>query len=500
MFPKINHNVEKENLQIQVYGQRLFRSQTLYEYLLEFLLVFISPKGTNSIEKADQGFSFFVPENGENLTYFPSPRIGLKRFIFLNRSEPEKRFKVDKEALKEYRDYLKSNMDISNPNLNADFVLDVIQDLLYGYNAVIGKRSWFAQSLLPVAPELIFCEAMGKKGDRKELKYDKNKSDVDKLFSFNDRAFMARGGEVYYLHIVQGILQAPEYEEKLIQGLKDLVHGIPQLSKIAQYLQEMWLLYHYEEKQDPMSVDNINRIKKEAMWIPENYSLRAKDTVFELNNLLQSELDPFEKIELVGSLIVLQIIRMMCLQATKVLSDKDNQEWLIDLTDDPNGQIRKLAVSSYQKLEENVFRAVHTANLETYKNYINKDEIKIFKDASEDTSKLVRKLGKDIDFLIPPTGKNMRFSLNEKIVKLLVLSLVVPGERVLFSTFLEKCYDHFKIIIGPSEALKHFGNTLDMDLSAFDENADRMQKLLKDCGFLRDLSDATSIVENPFKG
>jgi uncharacterized FlaG/YvyC family protein len=505
LFPEIKEDKEKENLQIQVYGQRIFRSQTLYEYLLEFLLVFISPKGSGSIDSADQGFSFFVPKNGEKLTYFPSPRMGLKRFIFLNRSDPEKRFDVDKDALKEFRDYLKSNMIISNPNLNADFVLDVIQDLLYGFNAVIGKRSWFAQSLLPVAPELVFCEAMGKKAVRKNMQYERNEAQVDKAFSFTDRAFMARGGEVYYLHVIQGILQAPEYEEKLVRGLKDLVKGIPQLSKIANYIQKMWLLYQYENEQDPMIVDNINRIKKEAMWIPDNYALRAKYTVVELNNLLQSKLDPFEKIELLGALIVLQIIRMMCLQASKVLYDKDNQEWLIDLTDNPSGQIRKMAVSSYRKLEENVFRAIHTANLEAYQDKLrsqgkNISEINIYKEASEDTNKLIRKLSKDIEFLIPPTGKNMRFSLNENIVKLLVTSLVVPGERVLFSTFLDKCYEHFKIVIGPNEAIKHFGENLDLDLSAFDENAANMQKLLKDCGFLRDLSDAISIVENPFKG
>lgn len=504
VFPNIKEfDKDEMNPQIQIYGQRIFRSQTLYEYLLEFLLVFISPKGTESIEKADQGFSFFVPENGKKLTYFPSPKMGLKRFIFLNRSEQEKRFVIDKDALKEHRDYLIQNMDIANPNMNGDFVLDVLQDLLYGFNAVIGKRSWFAQSLLPVAPELIFCEAMGKKSVRIDLDYDKDEDKfiVDKAFSFTDRAFMARGGEVYYLHIVQGIKEAPEYESKLIQGLKDLVKGIPQLSTIAQYLQETWLEYNYDEKSNPMEVDNVNRIKKDAMWIPDNYSLRAKKSVIELNNLIMSEFDPFEKVELLGKLIALQIIRMMCLQATTVLNDNDGQEWLVDLTDRPNGQIRKMAVASYLSIEENVFRAVHMADIESYKDKEKiENDFKILKEASEDTNKLIRKLSKDIEFLIPPKGKNMRLSLNENILKVLVLSLIQPGERILFTTFLEKCYEHFNIIIGPNEALKHFGNAQELDLSAFDENQTLLQQLLKNCGFLRDLSDATSIVENPFKG
>ena len=94
--------------------------------------------------------------------------MGLKRFIFLSRSEPDKRFDVDTDALDDHRDYLKSKISISDPNLNKDFILDILQDLLYGFNAIIGKRSWFAQSLLPVAPELIFCEAIGSKKEREK--------------------------------------------------------------------------------------------------------------------------------------------------------------------------------------------------------------------------------------------------------------------------------------------------------------------------------------------
>ncbi|ANB60794.1 hypothetical protein [Anoxybacteroides amylolyticum] len=502
MFPHLkDFEQDSENLQIQIYGQRIYRSQTLYEYLLEFLLVFISPKGeSDSVDSADQGFSFFVPKNS-TLKYFPNPRIGLKRFIFLNKSDPEKRFGVDKDALSSFRAYLQENIEIDNSNLNSDMVLDIIQDLLYSFNAVTGGRSWFAQSLLPVAPELIFCEAMGKKAVRKSMEYERNDKKVDKAFSFTDRAFMARGGEVYYLHVLQGILQKPEYEERLVEGLRSLVQGIPQLSEVANYIQKMWFLYHYED--NSIDSDGIMWIKKEVSWIPDNYSLRAGYTVIELDNLLRSKLDPFEKIELLGSLIVIQIIRMMCLQSTKLLYNDDNQEWLIDLTDDPSGSIRKMAVSSYRKLEENVFRVVHEANLKKYQEKLRSQnkkssEMHIYKEASEDTNKLVRRLGKDIEFVVPPTGKNMRLTLNENMIKLLVTSLIIPGERILFSTFLNKCYEHFRMVIGPIEALKHFGEKQNLDLSSFDENVNIMQQMLKDCGFLRDLSDAVSIVENPF--
>ena len=218
--------------------------------------------------------------------------------------------------------------------------------------------------------------------------------------------------------------------------------------------------------------------------------------------MLSSLINPLEKIDLLGSLIILQIMRMMCLQASEKLENEDNLEWVIDLTNDPNGQIRKIATSSYLRVEENVFRAVHTADIDSYiKNAKTKrSEPDIYEDASKDTNRLIRKLGKDIDFIIPPKGANMRFSFNEELIKLLVIILIEPGERMLLNTFLEKCYEHYKIIIGPKEAKLHWSEKADFDLSSFNDNLEKFQQILKDSGFLRDLSDATSIVENPFKG
>ncbi|WP_251629691.1 hypothetical protein [Niallia sp. MER TA 168] len=497
VFPSGNHkNVKKQNIQIQTYGQRLFRDQTFYEYLLEFLLVFISNKGAEGKTK-DEGFSFPVHLKEEKLVYYPFPRMGLKRFVFLSRSEPDKRFDVDIDALDDHRDYLKNKITISDTSLDKDFILDILQDLLYGFNAIIGKRSWFAQSLLPVAPELIFSEAIGSKEQRESLVYGNELDEVDYGFEFNRRSFMARGGEVYYLHVLQGLVENNESKEELEKLLSELIKGIPQLSIISNFLQGSWEDYHY-----PNHTEVSPPITKTMEWIPANYKKRAVYTVKELGNLLNSLINPLEKIDLLGTLIIFQIMRMMCLQASEKLENEDNLEWIIDLTNNPNGQIRKRATSSYLRIEENVFRAVHTADIATYiENAKRKrSEPDIYEDASKDTNRLIRKLGKDIEFIVPPKGANMRFSFNEDLIKLIVIVLIEPGERMLLNTFLEKCYEHYKIIIGPKEAKIHWNEEPNLDFSPFDENLEKFQQALKDSGFLRDLSDATSIVENPFKG
>ena len=51
-FPKINENkkIEYNDLAISVFGNRLYKDQTVYEYLIEFLLIFISPKENKTLE------------------------------------------------------------------------------------------------------------------------------------------------------------------------------------------------------------------------------------------------------------------------------------------------------------------------------------------------------------------------------------------------------------------------------------------------------------------
>ncbi|TWT27254.1 hypothetical protein [Planomicrobium sp. CPCC 101110] len=498
--------IPEKNPQTQIYGQRLYKDQTHYEYLLEFLVVFISKKSDANYVDSDEGFSFFVPTNGKKLAYFPIPRMGLKRFIFFNHSDQEKRFNIDKEAMATHRNYLTTLINESKKkDYSKEFVLDVMQDLLFGFNAITGKRSWSAQALLPLSPEMIFCEAIGNRETRIKLGNTENKSseknwvEVDKKFNFDQHAFMARGGEVYYLHVAQSLQNtSPEYKELITSGIKEMLTSIEQLSHISTFIQKQW----EEIVDNPNNNDlNFHYIKKTAEFIPDTYHKRGEFTVKEICNLVRCELDPFEKIKLFGTLIVIQIIRLMTLQATETIKGVDSQEWLIDLTNNSKSPIRKIAVNSYRELEENIYRAVHYADIQSYIDKIkNMNDTKALEAAAKDTNLLVRRLAKSINFVIPNKGPSMRFSLNEDLVKVLVLTLIAPGERLLFSTFLKKCYEHFKIIIGAREAAYHFHEKEITHLVDFDENEAAFQELLKDCGFLRNLSDATSIVENPFKG
>lgn len=104
--------------------------------------------------------------------------------------------------------------------------------------------------------------------------------------------------------------------------------------------------------------------------------------------------------------------------------------------------------------------------------------------------------------IIPMTGPDMRFTLSEDILKFLVMSLVPAGKKVTFDSFLDLIYDHFEMVVSP----EHYIRAVSEKKAVYQSNVSflQMNKLdfaqkLKNCGFLRDLSDATSIVENPYE-
>ena len=81
-------------------------------------------------------------------------------------------------------------------------------------------------------------------------------------------------------------------------------------------------------------------------------------------------------------------------------------------------------------------------------------------------------------------------------MRYLVLSLIKPQTKVTFDTFLDLLYEHYGMVIGPAQYAKVTGKT---GMSGyFEDNKECFQLFLKNCGLLRDLSDATSIVENQY--
>lgn len=96
----------------------------------------------------------------------------------------------------------------------------------------------------------------------------------------------------------------------------------------------------------------------------------------------------------------------------------------------------------------------------------------------------------------------MRFTLSEEVIKFLVLALIPPKNMITLDEFIALLYEHYGMVIGPEQykAEMERGSARKIgDVSFFEDNKIALSQKLKDCGFLRDLSDATAIVENPYE-
>jgi hypothetical protein len=487
----------KENIAIQVFGNRIFSDQSLYEYVIEFLLVFSSPK---EIEP-ECGTMRFHSDDSDKYRYWVQPRIGLRRFIFYDRAKRDARIKCDEQAYKDICRLIEGKVGVNSDKEKATDIMYAIQDLLHGYSAVLKNRSWTAQSLLPIAPELIFPEAMLNKKGRVKILDASDTYGIEKDFDFDRHNFMARGGEVYYLHLLQGLRRYPEYRERLETLLDHLLTSKSKnFSSIANWIQSLWEVDQGLEPKALMVEKRLGFIPKTGYIDCVRYSLE------ELITFLSNEMHPIMRIELLSVGIVLHIMRMLCTRSKEFLGLDARLPWIIDMrASNGSKTVMRLAAESFKRTEEMMVKAINKRTYEFLEENIEgsaQSPFDHFAKAKKHTLNMFRRLGKEMQLVIPLRGGMERFSLSEQLVRFLVLSIVAPGQKMQFDTFLRRLFENYGIVIGPEQ----FGATVangDFDpalTNSFVANANAFQDFLKNAGFLRELSDATAIVVNPYEG
>ena len=473
-----------------LFGNRFKSDQTLYEYMIEFLLVYSSAKSDNL---TDGKMSFHDTIIEKKLSYWVEPRMALRRFVFYDKARKKGTIKADEQAYQEMIKLLKAKMeDMSEEDKNE--YLDSIQDLFHGYAVVIKNRFWGAQALLPICPEFMMCGCDPSEKKRKAaVKWDDDPITVDSKFSFDRRNFLARGGELYYLHLLQGLEGQPEKKNTLEYLLNDLVAvQCEKISKMASFVQETW------EKGMGFDRDALSQ-QLNLSFIPENaYKECEVYSVDELINFLSCKMHPINRMEILAKGIMFQIMRMISWRVSNYLGN-DKRKWIVDMKGASKDSVKKIAADAYSALEADFMTVLNQIAREFD---ISEDEMMTcVQKAKQDSLDIFRAKGKEMQCIIPNKGAFERFSLSEDIIRFLVLALIAPGEKMTLNMFLEKLYEHYGIVIGPNEYRKSLenDNSLDTSLaSCFAENEVAFQKFLKETGFLKELSDATSIVTNPY--
>lgn len=496
MYPNVDVDKKNYPLQSLLFGHRIQPSQTKYEYLIEFLQVAISEKqGGNKESPSFSTTTMFPVAEAQDGTfrYLPRLGIGLKRFIFFSKSKIDGKAKVDEDAYRQCVKELEAHMTGGNAAKKKNSIT-IIQNLLSGFSAVNQNRSWFDQNVLPICPEVILPEGMGIKKWRQNMSFSHDDVGVDGDFDYHKYTYMCRGGEVYYLHLLNALVEHPEYKAEIEARLNDMISSFPQFTYLCNFVKNTWEEYYTASK-------DVSPVVKELGAIPLSFAQRNAYTLEELKNFLSSKAHPFEKMETLANGIILQIMRMMYLAAA---TPTESNCWVIDVNcaGYENVEAKKNAISAFKHNEEVISTYLYRG-LAEYRELLSdkKDDATLIKNAANDSYRLFRKLGKMIGVIIPITGKGMRFTLSEEIIKFLVLAIIPPKQMITLDTFVDSLYDHFGMVIGPEKykAEMKRGSVAEVgDFSFLETNLEAFAQKLKDCGFLRDLSDATSIVENPY--
>ena len=127
---------------------------------------------------------------------------------------------------------------------------------------------------------------------------------------------------------------------------------------------------------------------------------------------------------------------------------------------------------------------------------------KVYKEADTRYGhKLFLTIAKRIGLIVPKRGTGARFVVNNKLLRYLVLSLVRPGERVTYDTFKKLLLSHYGIAIddnGLALSCEWSGTSRLTTLGGKTE--EWFIGMLDAAGVLIRLSDACSLVLNPFDG
>lgn len=429
---------------------------------------------------------------GKKLSYWVEPRMALRRFIFYDKANKKGSIPADSNAYFEMINHLVDKMDVDNKELAKEYVED-IQDLFHGYAAVVRNRFWGAQTLLPICPEFVLCGVdPTEKKRKKDVHWEKNPETVDTKFDFTKHNFLSRGGELYYLHLLQGIDGDGQKLQRLEHLLNDLLNvQCEKISKLAGYVQDAW------EEQYSLDKKVLSQ-KLQVAYIPATgYKECGSCSVDELIRFLSCKLHPITRVEILAKGIMFQIMRMMSYRVADYLG-KDKLVWIVDMKGETTDTVKKIAHQSFREMESDFMTAINKMANEA--GIAEEERMKKVREARINSLDIFKSKGKELQCVIPVSGSFERFTLSEDVIRFLVLSMVDPGDKVTLKMFLEKLYHNYRIVIGPEEYRRSLVNS-SMDSSmanSFSENVVAFQSFLRSTGFLKELSDATSIVVNPY--
>lgn len=508
------------NPAIQLFGRRFFSDQTTLEFLVELLLVAVSRKQIDRKE-----FDSFLPPyeilknwpRRAKLEYAPKARLNLKLFSFFGSSKLDTRHEAHRNHLKELDYAIKDNMTVSGDS--KENILKTLENLFLGFQGAGSQRTWCAQSFIPICDGLIARESIWRQSKARDVE---EWEEALYYFSYNQWLFLARGGEVLYLQLCNALRQSPEIvedwarkagledsltseelnpiwlHEQLDLALKDLMTICPKtVSDLALFI---------DSGVETETAERTDKQNSEARytacgWCPQESWREGYLFAVELLRLCRARIDLMERLELLEIACSMQVLRSLAIQSARYapVSKERPAPFYRMAISDPEGQnvtVRQISRASVRVIQKMIYDAIRHNQIE--RKIPKADRQKLYREADRRYGhKLFIALAKRIGLIIPRRGAGMRFVLNERLLRFLVITLV-PEKRLTYDSFKAVAEAHYGLAFDESALSRTTEWATGVRIESFGSSTDEwLQEMLEAAGILRRLSDSCALVENP---
>jgi len=515
----------EENPAILLFGNRLFNDQSATELLVELLLVINSRK---RIGKTGAPLASPLPEvkalldwpHDEKLHYAPKARLNLKLFAFMGASRLDSRHQTHREHYKELLEKLQATIRVAEIGSENE-ALRTLGNLFLGFQGAGSGRTWCAQSFLPICPgllagETIWSESVARRTaptDWSDLMLDKSD-----CFASNKHLFLARGGELLYLQLCNALRQKPATIKRWIEesdvsiepteqdpvrlhaelqrALTRLLDQCPRtVSELADFV-DSGVDPDTSGKTDTDADGDPRYVTAE--WCAEESWQEGYLFAVDLLRLCTADLDVIERLLLLEAACGMQVLRSLAAQSARHSSSEREVTWpgyrlAVSAPDEDNSAVKRISRHTAKVAEKLIYHAIRSVDVAL------PERDKLLREADRRYGgKLFTGMAKRIGLLVPRRGAAVRFTLNERLLRLLVVTTVPVGGRL--------TYDRFKLLVESRHGL-----VFDTDgfarASKWADGIERiflgnsidtwLQDMLAAAGLLIHLSDACALVVNP---
>lgn len=522
---------------ITAYGKRFFGDQQILDLLAEFLLVLCSDKQLikykidkyiPSIEILNQWVT--LPEV---ISYFPKARLNLKLFSFIGASDLETRHPAHREHAIELWKNLGEKTDLSTDKEKMQFI-KTLNQLFLGFWGNGSRRTWCAQTFFPFCKTVLCSEVIWSDTNaRKDHIMSWSDIESDKFSNYfrqSQNVIFCKGGEALYLHVCNaltidnsninlwinnhrvsscclGFTEIERNKEKLRDVLiSDLDGFFSQTPKMLEYLMEFVDTGVDDKTAEKSDFDNIHNPRGvQCAWIPRESWREGYIFSVELHRVLSAKIGLIEKINLLQTCCALQVMRTLAAQSYRLSQTKggaeDGFDYRIFLCEPSaqNRKLRSLSAQSHTEIAREIQQAIRVPEIyNCLVNTVEPSKIEAqYKQADNQYGfKLYRKIGKALGLIVPPKGGQMRYTLNDRLLKYLIVS-TLPGQRMTLDSFKKQVELHHGFVFDP-EQLSVSRNWANTHLESLENNEGWLERMLEASGVLVKLSDACSLVKNPY--